>query len=281
MRLIAVPVLLVVLLAGCADRAGPIVDAVPAQAADPVALIGNWLVIGADEEEGTVLRLAGPSQVSDLSLWRSCGQLGGGWRADGAGMFLADVPSPTLCARNTVPSPSWLDRVTAYRLDGADRELLDAGGAVVARLVPATEPIPVNPKLYLPDAAKPPVVTDEDRQGLRPGAPLPAGLTPATAETLVGRWVADAGVHQQVEPHVELNADSTWSGSDGCNPSRGRWIAGSGGTLLATIRPSTNIGCDNHPAGGWLFDARLAAIDGDQLVFFDAAAEELGRLHRG
>ncbi|BCB90812.1 META domain-containing protein [Phytohabitans suffuscus] len=295
MRLIAVPVLLIALLAGCADAGGapsadsaaPAGDA-PASAAtrtvpeaDPVALIGNWRVTGTEEQEGAVLRLAGPS---DLALFRPCGMLGGGWRADGAGMFVAEVtgysvcPSPAEAERWT---PAWLARASGYRLAGVDRELLDPAGEVVARLAPATAPGRVDPKRISPDLAEPPVVTDQDRQALAPAAPLPAGLTPATARTLAGRWVAVDGVRRPGEAHVELRADGAWSGSDGCNGSRGRWVAGEGGTLLATAGSSTLIGCENHPATSWLYQARRAATAGDQLTLFDVAGKELGRLRRG
>ncbi len=279
MRIAAVPVLLVALLAGCADR-GP--DPAAAPAPDPVALIGNWRVTGTDEEEGTVLRLAG--EGADLSLWRPCGMLGGRWRADGAGIFLADVPGTGACPPRGGPvasPPTWLARAAAYRLDGADRELLDAVGRVVARLVKSDVPAPVDTRNVWAEGAKPPVVTDRDRQALAPAAPLPAGVTPITAQTVAGRWVAADGVRRLQEAHIELSAGGEWSGSDGCNGEGGRWVAGAGGTLLATSRPMTTMGCDNHPAGTWLYQARSAAIDGEQLIFFDRAARELGRLRRG
>jgi heat shock protein HslJ len=284
MRLIALPVLLVgVLLTGCADR-GPdgAADPPAAPATDPVALIGIWEVTSAGEEKGAVLRLDGDG--AGLSLWRRCGTIGGSWRADGSGLFVGDASTYSVCEPPPADkpwTPAWLARVTGYRLDGAARELLDAGGQVVARLLPAAAPAPADPRQISPDLAKPPVVTDKDRQALGPAAPLPAGLTPATAESLAGRWGAADGVRRPGEAYLELNADGGWSGSDGCNGERGRWVAGAGGTLLATSGPATLMACDNHPAGSWLYKARRAAIDGDQLILFDAAAKELGRLERG
>jgi hypothetical protein len=279
MRIAAVAVLLVAVLAGCADpAAGPDGTAAP-QDPDPVALVGNWLVKGTDEEEGTVLRLA--AEGADLSLFRPCGMLTGGWRADGSGIFLAAVPGEVPCDGSAPsPPPAWLLDATGYRLVGADRELLDAGGRVVAHLVASHEPAPVDTAQVWSKLAEPPAVTDEARQALRPAAPLPTGLTPITAGTVAGRWVARDGVRRPQEPYVELKADRTWTGSDGCNTGGGRWTGGSGGTLLATSGPVTEIGCDNHPAMGWLYEARRAAIDGDQLVLLDAAAKELGRLAR-
>jgi len=290
MRLLAVPVLLAALLAGCSSQSpapapaasAPAGQAGQATALDPVALIGNWLVTGTDEKEGTILRLAG--EPRELALWRSCGMLSGSWRANDVGLFVGDVAGYSVCQPPPADqqwTPGWLARVTGYRLDGEARELLDVSGEVVARLLPGGEPVVPNPKLISPDLAKKPEVTDAARRALAPAAPLPAGLTPATRDSLAGRWVAADGVKRPNEASLDLKTDGTWSGSDGCNGSRGRWVAGAGGTLLATSGPTTLIACGNFSGPSWLSEARRAAIDGDHLILFDSAGKELGRLKHG
>jgi hypothetical protein len=243
-----------------------------------VALVGDWWVTGAAaaEEEGAVIRL---TVDAHLELWRGCGRLSGGWRADGDGLFVGGVsgigdgcPAPA----TTHPwTPAWLARVTGYRMDGEVVRLLDLSGAVVARLVPGG-----HVREQPPAGLAPLEVTGETRRFLAPAAPLPTGLTPATAETLAGRWVAADGERRLQEAHVDLKAGGEWSGSDGCNGTRGRWVAGGGGALLVTSGPSTLMACTNHPAASWLYRARRAAIAGDELILFDRAAKELGRLKR-
>jgi hypothetical protein len=40
------------------------------------------------------------------------------------------------------------------------------------------------------------------------------------------------------------------------------------------------MACDNVPISGWLAEARRAGLDGAELVLFDGAGKELGRLRR-
>ena len=107
--------------------------------ADPLLLIGVWQVRGTDEAPGTVLRV----DVTELSLWRSCGVLYGSWRADKDGTFVADagqsVDDSCATARDTALTlrPDWLVAATSFRTDGGSRMLLDDHGAVTARLDPA------------------------------------------------------------------------------------------------------------------------------------------------
>ncbi|MFC6020815.1 hypothetical protein ACFP2T_32180 [Plantactinospora solaniradicis] len=79
---------------------------------------------------------------------------------------------------------------------------------------------------------------------------------------------------------MELGADGGWSGSDGCNRQSGRWVAGRAGALLATMGPSTLIGCVNVAVGSRLGNAWRAGLDGDVLVLLDPVGGETGRLRR-
>lgn len=243
--------------------------------ADPVALIGLWTVKDAESEaEGTVLRVAPDS----LSLWRECGTLMGGWRADTAGLFVADVHGSTGCPMSDPLTPEWLESATAFQVTGEERVLLDLRGEPVARLLPGGKPEP-DPNMAASEA-EPPVVTEEARQALARTAALPAALNAPDRGALVGRWVpASGGRGSGPKPaHVELRADGSWTGSDGCNGLGGRWVAGADGALLATSGVSTMIGCDNAPIGEWLASARRVGLDGETLVLVDAAAKEIGRL---
>jgi hypothetical protein len=277
-------------LAGCgagtaggpaeADPAGRTAPpSTPAAAADPAGLVGLWRVIGAaGEQDGAILRLAD----GQLSIWRDCGVLGGGWRADPAGNFLGSVDSSSgRCRLGSDPQPGWLSRVARFRTAGAGRLLLDPAGGTVARLLPGTRPA------HRPDIADsesaPPVVTAELRRRLAPAAPLPAGLRAATAAELARRWVpADgAGAGSPRPPYAELKPDGTWSGSDGCNGQGGRWAAGADGALLAVAGAQTAIGCNGVDVGSWLAEAARAGLAGDELVLLDRSGRELGRLRAG
>lgn len=279
-------VLVALLAAGCAgqdsaaDRGdsaapGPAGNATGAGAVDtdPVALIGLWNVTGAEgEQKGAVLRIAPES----MSLWRDCGTLMGAWRADTAGLFVADMQGSTGCAPDA-PMPGWLRAAAAYQIEGEARVLLDAKGEPVARLSPGGKPVP-NPNLA-PEEAEPPVVTEEARRALARAAALPAGLSAPDRGALVGRWAPEGNRGSSAKgAYVELRADGDWNGSDGCNGIGGRWGAGVDGSLLATSGVSTLIACDNAPIGEWLTAARRVGLDGETLVLVDADGKELGRL---
>ncbi|HEX5542133.1 MAG TPA: hypothetical protein VFX60_11335 [Micromonospora sp.] len=267
--------------AGGSQALGP-TTAAPAQV-DPLALIGSWTVAEVDEGAGDILRLAGPD-TAGLLLFARCGVLTGEWRADENGLFVAGVPASTIaddvkgCEPGPQPTPVWLRRAAAFRVERDSRVLLDDQGGPVARLLPGAKPTP-RPNL-LPSWTEPPVITDEVRRAFAPAAALPAALTAVSRDALLGRWVvADDGRSRPTTPYVEFRADGEWRGSDGCNGQGGRWVAGPSGALLATSGPSTLIGCDNVSVGLWLA-TRRAGLDGDVLVLLDAEGKEMGRLHR-
>lgn len=226
--------------------------------ADPVGLLGSWILGGVTGEDGSVVRLA----LGEIEVGRDCGTIRGSWRANSYGLFVAYIWSGD-CGLD-VSTPEWLSRATSFDVDGVERLLLDVQGNVTARLLPADEPT---------------VVTDEARQALAPAAPLPPALEPVRADALTGRWVPAGSTGGRPEtPHVELAADGSWRGSDGCNADSGRWVAGPDGALLAVGGAITLVGCDNIPVGGWLAGASRAGFDADLLVLLDAEGEELGRL---
>jgi hypothetical protein len=165
----------------------------------------------------------------------------------------------------------------------------------VARLVPGGRP-KVDADTA-PSEGEPPVPTDALRRMLAPAAALPAGLRPAAAADLVGRWVpADRPEDRTPWPsHVTFAADGDWTGSNGCNGQGGRWLAGPAGSFLAVAGPQTLMGCVPvaRPAraaapgvhapvdGSWLTAASRAGLAGEELVLLDRSGRELGRLRSG
>jgi META domain len=242
-------------------------------AGKPWQLIGSWLVDADGEDDGAVLRIG-----DDVSLWRGCGMLNGSWRADRHGLFVADLWAGSgACVGEPPLAPAWLRSAVGFEVRSDGPRLLDADGAVVARLRPGGRPTP-GPDM-LGSLADPPTVTDADKEKFPEPAPLPAGLDPAGPDALVGRWVPpDDGVVRPEQPALELRADGSWQSSDGCNESAGRWVVGPGGALVATAGMSTAMGCTNVSVGGWLSGAARAALDVDALVLLDADGVELGRL---
>jgi heat shock protein HslJ len=105
----------------------------------------------------------------------------------------------------------------------------------------------------------------------------PDGTPPATGADLVGSWLPSDG-QAGGRAFVELGADGHWTGSDGCNHTKGTWRSGPDGEFVATSGPSTRIGCENVPIATWLADATHAEFDGGSLVLRDATGAETGRL---
>ena len=251
-------------------------------ALDPLDLIGSWLVTEADEEPGAVLRIH-----ADIMLWRACGVQMGQWQADDGGLFVAGMDTWTGECSDAQRRTAWLDETTSYRTTDAGVLLTGADGVARAHLVPGGRPTPH--RNILPELADPPEVTDEDRSyRVRAApAPLPDGVTPATREQLIGRWIPaeGSGLEAQGPTSVVLDPDGRWRGSHGEGPgcpSSGRWVVGSDGRLLATIGPVPLVLCPGVSVASWFLDASRAgfAAADDVLVLFDAEGAPAGRLTR-
>ena len=79
---------------------------------------------------------------------------------------------------------------------------------------------------------------------------------------------------------VELRADGSYQGSDGCNASMGRWVSGPDGAVLATSGAMTLVGCHNLYVTGYLVDAHAAGFVDGVLVLVADDGTETGRLRR-
>ncbi|MFL6137835.1 MAG: META domain-containing protein [Frankiaceae bacterium] len=227
---------------------------------NPMALVGSWrLEEATGEEPGAVLHLG-----DELTLDRRCGNLTGSWRADTGGLFISYVygGSQACMGSRSFEPPAWVTDSTGYRIDGADRLLLDARGWTTARLVPAPGPTPSLSYLT---------------KLLGPAAPVPDSLTPATQADLLGRWVPRSGTSKA---DTRFDANGGFHGTDGCNGQGGRYVVGRAGAIVAVTGPQTLIGCDNVDVGSWVAGAARIALDGPTLVLLDREGHELGRLGR-
>lgn len=232
----------------------------------PADLVGLWRLAGAPEKNG-VLRIAAES---NLSLWSSCGRMSGQWAANAAGLMVASIDSGSgRCDVQKAARSSWLHDVAGYRRGEAGPELLDSSGGVVARLLPGARLTP-GPDVA-PSEVEVPTLPEQPRPHWQALPDLPRSVVPVSREQLLGAWVP-AGEDRRARPerpHVRFHPDGSWTGSDGCNGTGGRWALGHGGAVLLTSGITTLIGCGNVNVLGSAPLAR-AAVDRDGfLVLYD------------
>jgi heat shock protein HslJ len=247
---------------------------------DASGLVNLWRVSGAAGEAGnTWLRL----DATEFQLWRDCGVITGDWRAH-ADLFLAWVVGATghCFPLETIPAVPWLESATGFRAAHHGWILTDTHGTAVATLTIAGAPAADT------DAARsfrePPTQSSdagtwERVSGRRPPA-RPAGTSPATAAHLAGRWVP-ADLVAPTHPYLQVEADGSWHGSDGCNGNQGRWALNDRGDFLASSGMSTMMFCEGAPVPSWLAQARLAVFENGRLRLLDADGGRLGDLERG
>ena len=221
---------------------------------DPLALVGWWRVAATGE---TVV--IDPSRFEVRS---DTGTAEGSWVGDSAGRFLA---------RADGEPPAWLGASAGFVANGPDRVLLDRAGAPVARLVPAPAGAVTGA-----DPARPP--SDLELRARGPVAALPTNLTPVGE--LTGRWIPVDDVVDH-PAYVEFAADGTWTGSDGCTPTGGSWLAGPDGAFLATARTlMTFVACPGVGVAPQVGAARRIGTDGPTVILLDADGTPVGHLHR-
>jgi hypothetical protein len=68
--------------------------------------------------------------------------------------------------------------------------------------------------------------------------------------------------------------------SDCCNGAGGQWLIWSEGSVLATMGPTTPIGCDNVDVPSWFATVRRAGFDGDVLLLYCGRGVEIARMRR-
>jgi hypothetical protein len=281
-------VLAALALGGCATTAPirhgsarPEPSAPVAPADHPADLLGVWRVTGGPGEGGdSWIRF----DERAVTLWRGCGVVEGSWRANND-LFVADtyLTYGEGCAVPDALAVEWLTRVESYTSTDRGLALLDADGGVVTTLVNDGSRPPPNP--YNTANTGDPEVTPGTMSALDPGKPLPAGAAPAT--DILGRWIAaDATSTSPEEPYVEFLADGTYTATEGCNATGGRWVLGDSADFLATAGIRTDMGCDMIEIPAWVSTAasigtELDESDATVLTLYDRDGLPLGRLVSG
>jgi hypothetical protein len=292
-RTIPVALLAVLALTACSSATAhhsaahpSVTPAAPAAAQlTPDALVGLWKVTAAaGEPSGSVLRVASSADVFGVILFRSCGELSGGWAASTGGSFIAmtdmwsnDCSTPS----GKDPTPAWLSRARGYRIHHEERDLLAADGTVLAKLLPGGTPH-VSADILPALRAAPTLGSAAVRQLREVPKSLPAGATAATQTTIAGRWVASAQPHAPSSnvPSLTFSADGNWSLQDGCYRTGGRFTVGQGGRLLTIAGVSAAVGCAGMSHLSGVASAKRAAVDGNRLVLYADDGRVVARLTR-
>ncbi len=105
-----------------------------------------------------------------------------------------------------------------------------------------------------------------------------AGDDPAGADspgTVAGTWTAPAGAGEA--PTLELSADGTVSGTDGCNRLTGSWTESDGAVELGPLAV-TQMACEG--VDDWLSRAMSVTVDGDTMTVRDVGGQQIGTLSR-
>ncbi|MBB2959265.1 META domain-containing protein [Pseudoclavibacter helvolus] len=82
----------------------------------------------------------------------------------------------------------------------------------------------------------------------------------------------------QGEPGLNLSDDGKVTGNDGCNRLMGDWTETDGKVEFGALA-STMMFCEGVDT--WLVGATAAEVDGDSLVVFNEAGDQIGTLPRG
>ena len=265
------------LLAACANPDVPgaqaPADATYAPLTDAREAVGTWTVGGTanDADAGTVLQIG-----ADMNLWLDCGLVGVSYLVGTDGALLTDAWSGS-GACDLPGVPAWLGDATSIATVADDLVLLAADGTPTATLTAGGTPkVPADVSAEL---AQDPVLDDVLRAQLDPTSPeLPAGVTAATTDEIVGHWLPAEPVGEPEASYLRLAADGTWTGSDGCNGAQGLWLSADS-SWRATSGPQTMMFCEGVQMPIVAATARAAGLDADgSLVLVDAEGAELVRL---
>lgn len=271
---VSVVLVAAVLLTGCGSGIDDGPSSAPTGVRSGLDLVGRWTVTGPDVPPGASLYVA-----DSMAVFLDCGVLDADWAADGPqGLFVASSSSGDGACFPASGSPAlpWLTRSSRFDVQGVDRVLTGADGAVLARLSPGPRVTP-GPDRVDVDAA-PPTATPGLRARSADPAPLPDSEVAPTSAQLSGRWIPVG--KQETNAFLAFAGDGTYRGSDGCNSAGGRYALGDRGRLLATTGASSSVGCDGAPVNGWMHEAARAGLQSGQLVLHDTDGRVVGRLAR-
>ncbi len=258
---------------------------------NPEALIGMWSVKvaspekePADDFDVTALRLSGKSLIA----FTRCGEYTGRWQADARGSILAavDYTGGNCPGFNTADSSvpmllprlvRWLQQATFYAVMDGDVLLYDAHRRLTARLTPGAN---VGSRPYLdPSLTRAPVIDASVDRLVAPVQNPGGNGSKVTLDAVTGRWRPIGAETKQPQAYLQLNANGTYEGNDGCNAVDGRWILEPGGFVLASAGVVFQIGCNNIDIP--LYATRSMRLTDNQLRLYDVNARLLITLERG
>jgi hypothetical protein len=250
--------------------------AVDVAATDPQLLARDWSVRGTSSGTKLILRLR-PGGGSHLVLMVPCGRSEGEWVTDRDQQLFLGVINGTSSAcyvgkgLKVFPGQEWMERVTGYRARGSERLLVDASGHTLATL----SPVPY-------DRATPPAGAVG---GVLPtpapsAAPLPEGVRSPSREELLGTWTPIAADLPKGSRITFANAGA-WNAMAGCGES-GRYVLGQHGRILVSrLDILFAMSCGARSSfQEWVPHTGRVGLVGDELVFYDKEAHELGRARR-
>jgi heat shock protein HslJ len=99
-----------------------------------------------------------------------------------------------------------------------------------------------------------------------------AGCTSAPS-SFTGTW----GQNVTGQPSLTIGSDGTFSGTDGCNPLKGKGSV-SGNTFTFGPFASTLKACEGVTP--WLNLASTAKVDGDTLIVYRSGGQKIGTLDK-
>jgi heat shock protein HslJ len=102
---------------------------------------------------------------------------------------------------------------------------------------------------------------------------LTACSSPQGGTDVSGKW----GSTDPGQPNLIINADGSYSGSDGCNTMTGKGTI-SGNTIELGTAAMTQKECTD--VNTWLSKAAKGTVDGNVMTVFDSAGTTIGRLDR-
>lgn len=102
---------------------------------------------------------------------------------------------------------------------------------------------------------------------------LLSGCSPQGGTDVSGKW----GSTDPGQPNLIVNADGSYSGSDGCNTMTGKGTI-SGNTLELGNAAMTQKQCTD--VNTWMSKASKGTVDGNTMTMYDASGKSIGRLDR-